>query len=256
MLKNDLSIIVVCYDPYSDAIKLSPYFFHKNWSSCDLDVIYVTSNIKNVDDAFITTTTDGDLTYCGRVEKALSLVKTDFVMLLLDDYLVDKKVDNDKLQNIVNYLRDNSLQYCQLFTMFKRPPGHKNKDNYLEVSEKIKYRINLQPSIYKTDLVRRLISKKPNTAWDAEMMLMGDEFKDIKSLFSLNHPFSVLNYIDKGYVTRKAVRVLKKNGLWENQRKVMPFFKSLKKATINSIYFLVPRFIVKMFKRNNELYKG
>lgn len=223
---NNLDVIIICYDPYKDAIELSPYFMNKNWTNSN--ALYVTSNIESVS-TFRTVKTDGDLSYYGRLAKGLDSTNSQYVLLLLDDYLVDQKIDNEKINKHIEYMEKNNVAYCQLYTMFLKPHGQKISKDYFLLSDKLKYRINLQPSIFRRDFLLELLNEKPVTAWDFELLLMDKRFKYRSAIFANNKSFSVTNYIDKGLVTRKAVRLLKKEGLWKKQRTVMSVWKTIKK---------------------------
>ena len=252
MLKNDLTVIIICYDPYADAIEASPHFLKEFWSDCTANILYISSGI-DVSRDFRTVFTNGDLSYAHRLEAALECVRTPYILLLLDDYLVDKNVDEKRILSNTNYMKKNKIDFCQLFTMFTTPPGKKNKkDNVLIPKSNIKYRINLQPAIFSKKLLERLASKNPFTTWDAEMAFMSEEFDDVKAIFALNKSFSVTNYIDKGYATRKGYRLLKHRNMWHNQRKVQSIFKSAKMKIIRALYFYLPNSLNRRAKKKTE----
>ena len=200
MLKEKLSIIIICYDPYEDAIRLNPFYFSKHWPQCDLDIIYVTSecDVENFFNNQLNVKTRGDLTYFGRLSEALKHLRTDYAILLLDDYLLNKDVCEKKLEENVDFMISQKCQFCELFTMFTRPKGIKVEKGFIQTTQKNKYRINLQPSIFSKDLLVELASKKPITAWDAEIALASKEFEKYYSYFSLNKsrfiPYLVLRF--------------------------------------------------------------
>ena len=85
---------------------------------------------------------------------------------------------------------------------------------------------------------------------------MEKQFSNASSYFALNKSISVVNYLDKGIVTRKAYKMLKHDGNWNQQRKVMSIFKTIKLRLINKYYWIVPKGVKKLIKRNNSVYKG
>ena len=142
--------------------------------------------------------------------------------------------------------------------MFIKPKGKMiefNGQTYIRVSRKTRYRINLQPAIFKKDLLNRVLETEPLSAWDVELEFMSDRFSDIEAYFSLNKSFSFTNYIDKGLATRKAVRLLKKEHLWNNQRNIMPIHKTIEKKIVNRLRFLIPQKIKDKLKHNDKIYK-
>ena len=257
MLAEELTVVIICYDPYEDAIQLSPFFLEKFWKNHSPKIIYVTSELDVDYDKCVVLKTHGDLSYSGRLKIALNHVETPYVLLLLDDYFLNSKVDELKIKENVDYMVKENVDFCQLFTMFSIPPGRRIvRKKILVPDEKIKYRVNLQPAIFKKELLEKLVYNKPFTAWDAELLFMSEDFAYIKAVFSLNKSFSVTNYIDKGFVTREGARLLKKYDLWEKQRKLVPFFKSLKMKIIRSLYFYLPFSKKKNLNKAHGVYKG
>ena len=258
MLNNDLSVVIICYDPYQDAIELNPYFFNKNWNPCTANVYYVTSKV-DVKTQYNIIKTNGDLSYYKRLDEALNCIKTKYVMLLLDDYLVHNKIDEKQIEDNILFMKENNIDYCELFTMFSIPKGKKinfKGNKYICISIKRKYRITLQPAIFKKSLLEEMNKYEPFGAWEAELIFTRDDFKKYNAYYALNKSFSVINYIDKGLVTRKAYHILKKEGLWANHRKVVSFPKAIKRAIIRKIYMYVPLKIKNKLKKNSVIYKG
>ena len=254
-LRKFLTVVIVCYDPYWDAIELSPLFLDKYWPNCSPRVLYVTSEIEKVGN-HETITTKGNLSFRERLVTALKNVATDYVMVLLDDYLISKPVDENKIQSVIEFMENNGAYYCELYTMFSRPRGVKVQKDFLLISKKRKYRINLQPSIFRKELLLdALSSENVITAWDLELEFSKGRFIPCDAYYSLNHSFSILNYIDKGLVTRKAYKVIKKEKLWYNQRKVWSVFQTFKRFVVSRTYLLVPESLKRRFKKS-KIYDG
>lgn len=254
MLDNELTVVVICFDPYIDAIELSPVFFDYYWSNIKLPVIFVTSNL-DIDCKYTVIKTNGKLSYFERLKAAIDVVKTPYILLLLDDYLINKPINEELIQENINFMNKNNAMYCELFTMFRRPRGSKLDKSHILVSQKTKYRINLQPSIYSKDLLKELLLDLPVTAWDAELSFMDEKYKRIPAFYSTNKSFSIINYIDKGKATRKAVRFLKKHNLWHNQREVNSIGLSLKYWFVRRYYLFVPQKIKTFLKKGKKVYK-
>lgn len=257
MLNDYLTVVIICYDPYNDALEINPIFFEKYWHHCCANVLYV-SSFATIDSKYSTFKTSGDLSYHARLKLALNNTKTKYVLLLLDDYLIDKHVDEEKVLKDILFMEENNVHFCQLFSMFSTPRGKKvsfRESKYIRVRENYKYRINLQPAIFSKDLLLKLLDKKPFSAWDAEIELMKDSFTNYPAYFSLNKSFSVINYIEKGLVTRKAFKVLKRNNMWHSQRSVMSIKKTVKSFFVSKLYRHIPEKIKAKFKKDNKVFK-
>ena len=258
MLKDDLSVVIICYDPYKDAIDFNPYFFEKYWPNCTLNVTYVTSEM-DVSTKHAVVKTNGDLSYCQRLSAALSTISTRYVLLLLDDYFIDSTVDETLIERVVRVMKETALDYCELYTMFDKPNGKRillNDMSFVKISRSRKYRITLQPSVFSVGLLNQLLEMNPKSAWEAELCFMDKRFDKIDAYFSLDKPFSITNYIDKGLVTKKGYKMLKNNGLWQNQRAKMTTLKTIKNWLIRKLYRFVPKKLKDKIKGNDIIYRG
>ncbi len=255
MLSDFLTIAVVCYDPYVDALDLSPRFLEQNVSTNPPDILYVTSGAPLITE-HKRISTNGDLSFHGRLRALLENLRTKYVLVLMDDYLVDKPLIIPELTAIVDYLKNNTAHYCQLCN-FLRTPRTKRINKFIGgIKDSERYRISLQPSIFSRELLTLLASTNPETPWDGELNLMRPEFKQYKAYYAYNHPIHVVNYIDKGLATRKAYRLLKKQGLWHNQRPIMSMGKTIKKYLVNKLSGFVPQKLKQKLKKGQGIYKG
>ncbi len=255
MQNTTLSIVVICYDPYSDSLALSPLYLKKHMADGRFEVLYVRAGAGQIA-PFKTSTTNGDLSFAKRIELALSNAGSDYLLLLMDDYLVDSHILNVRLNEVIAFLNQRGGHYCQLCNFLCKPRTKRINKFIGEIEDCERYRISLQPSIFSRELLTLLASTNPETPWDGELNLMRPEFKKYKAYYAYNNPVHVVNYIDKGLATRKAYRLLQKDGLWHNQRPVMSVGKAIKKYFVNKLSRFVPQKLKQKLKRGQGIYKG
>ena len=250
-LANLLTIVVLGYDPYKDAIDFSTKYISK-FVNFPCKKICVVSEINIIKSGWLLCKTNGDLSFAGRLTLALSEVKTPYVMLLLDDYILTKPINEKRLLQDILFLEKNNKMYCQICTFFNIPHG-KKIDKRMILSKRKKYRLNLEPSIFSLHFLREISKLDLSNPWEAEIQ-MNESFNNIESFYSLNKSAHFINYIDKGLASRKSVRYLKKNGDWKNQRQQMSIYKTIKIKIIRLVYMLLPEKIKGIFKKE-KIYK-
>ena len=111
---NDLTIIVSSCDRYSE---LWPSFFKqlfKHWPSLNttnksIKIILTSNNITFPHDRVITFTSAASLGWSGNISEALRVVDTNYVLYLQDDYILTEDVDEDRLFEIFNSMKENNV---------------------------------------------------------------------------------------------------------------------------------------------------
>lgn len=233
-LKDKITVLVIVWDDYLDAIRYSQTTMKMFWPNRSCDIVYAPINLGEEyfpEDAIVSST-GGDKSFDGRLKAGLKMVKTDYVLVLLEDYLIANKVDEDKISETIDYMASNDIPFAQLNDTSIQPRGKKIKGtNFLDIDKIVKYRINFQATIYKTSLLSEISSHEIKTPPDGERYLFQEKYHSLPAIYVLGSPLKNINYINKGKATAEAVRFLKKNNLWKNDRKKMSTFETLKWKT-------------------------
>lgn len=100
---SEISIVVSTCDRYSKLLNGYIHFFEKNFDYSRIESVYIGLENLSVDDYSIfnfVTTSEGD--WSIRLYKTLTMVKSEYILLMLDDYWSLDKID----VKILNYLSD------------------------------------------------------------------------------------------------------------------------------------------------------
>ena len=220
MIENeDITILVSTCDSFYDLWANNKKLFDKFWP--DHPKLIYFSDL-NTHDSNFDMLTFGNLEFSSRLKKALDNVATKYILLTLDDYLLDDFVDVHSFNFCLNFLEKNSADY---FRFFKRT---KVKGNYVDKIHKIKrlpltkkaYEINLYPSIWKVESLRKIINNEENI-WKFEVRMTRRAREQGLIAFATyeTHVFHFVDTIRKGKYLRKAYRFLKKQNLYISNRK-------------------------------------
>lgn len=221
---KDLSLLILSCDAFSDLWDGHVKQLEKNWPDREINT-YIVSEGK------VTKTYNGvqhisagtGMEWTDRLAVALNQIKTEFVLITLDDYFLIQPVDNEKIQHLVNIAKQNSLDYIRLFPRPKSATRSRisNNENIFWVDTKESYSVNLYSSIWKVDFLKSMIKKSKN-AWQFEVGLNIDATKyGAKCAVSHENEFIILDVVRKGKILHKANRYFKKHpGIYGGNREV------------------------------------
>ena len=242
--KLNCSIIVSSCDSYEDLWKPFINTFNKNWEDCDLKKYFITENKEFIDTEFLTIKCGLNKNWTDRLLHALSKIDDDYIILMLEDFFLRSKIDNEKVHYFVNYIKENNLN---LIRLIKRPGGSLSSNYHpglMEIQKKDSFRVSTQGSIWNKETLMNLIKTNENI-WEFELngtdrSMIYDNFFCVKeNIMTYKH-----HVIERGkwfpwyalYFSKiKNIKVdLKK-------RKIMSFFETLK--------WLTNKFLAKAFSK-------
>jgi hypothetical protein len=216
-LDQEIGILVCSCDEYADVWDPFFYLFKSKWDDCPYPLFLSSVTKKYSNPAVHQILVGSRVGWGDGVLKALKLVlKTSslkYIILMLDDYLLDKKVDTLSVSTCVKALDDLNGHYLRLIP---KPPPDRPVAQYDFIGEILKnspYRTSLQVSIWRVGALMDLI--QPNdTPWDME--LFGSQRSNqYNGFYSSYKPIiSYLNGIERGLWVPESVQFLKNKGIF------------------------------------------
>ena len=162
-------ILVVSCDRYAD---IWPHFFSlfwKYWPDCPYDV-YLGTNRLVYEDPRVTTLAIGeDRSWATSVSAMLDQLNSKHVILLLEDFLLLKPVESDRLQTLVELGKQADVGCLHLFTVYPPPRHHPKHEGLGYYAPFDPDAVNAQAALWKTDTLRKLLI--PGfSPWEFEMI--------------------------------------------------------------------------------------
>lgn len=165
----DCTILIFSCDAYNDLWKPFFYFFHKHWRNCPYQIILATeSKNVNISDLDIHVIHTGSGEWSARALKAVQQIDTKYLIVGLDDFFFYKDVDQEKLEQCINWMESNSdvVNFSFAPTLWPdiddgRFPGFELRPEHAE------YRVNLQMGLWRRDIFEGLLRKHENV-WQFE----------------------------------------------------------------------------------------
>lgn len=168
---NKCTIVVNTCDAYSDVWELFFKAFNEHWNNCKYEIVLNTEHSICDIDGIITHnyTSDVGLDNWGkRFKKTLEDIDSQYVVMLYDDYVLEKNVNQNKIEDCINWL-DNNLEICAFYFNHSE---NKNIDDgkfdgFEQLPTKADYKLNSAPAIWRKDKLINFIDDNDSPwAWE------------------------------------------------------------------------------------------
>lgn len=224
MDKSLCTIVINSCDKYEAA--WYPFFelIKKYWEECKCNIVLntETKNYKHEGLDITVVNFEGESDLWGkRFKECLGKIDTPFVIILLEDFFIQKEVDFKELENCFEFM---NLDENIIAIYFKRIFGFdeisKIDSNYILMKENKKYKLNLQAGLWRRKELYKLVNIY-DSPWDFE----DKGYKRIlaensKFLCSKNGTHRDLNDCVFPYLTdrRKGYGIWRGKWLWNNTK--------------------------------------
>lgn len=213
MNDNNIAVLVVSCDKYSD---MWPIFFElkkRKWSDCPYRT-YLGSNFKKSELDGVTDILIGeDKSWSDNVRNMLSSIEEDYIIMLLDDFFIDRELDTDRIRLLAQYLEDKNIDCLRM----EPEPGPARV-----INRKLKvgltkpgypFYVSTQPAIWKKSSLAGLL-KEGYSAWDFELR-NSENADNLNMVFAgtKNYVFHHINGVDRGKYYSSTVEFLNKEGI-------------------------------------------
>ena len=243
--EQKLTIVVSSCDRYSDLWETFFTVFKKQWENCPCRIILNTESKSYSFDGLkidclklYDSPKDAEKDeWSGRLLKTLNHVKTPYVMLILEDFYLASKVNNDAVSDMLDRIDGIKNFGClYLMSLFTQAPSYYDKKSgFFKLHKYIFYKVNATAGLWKTDYIKSLLKSGQN-AWQFELYATEKAYKDREKFYCLTQseadrafrkrqpksiPKNIVKPIDfdfsaqiaKGKWTTQAVKLLKELGI-------------------------------------------
>lgn len=166
--QSEVAVVVCSCDKYADA--WSPFFtlFFRYWPDCPAKIFLITNEL-SFDHRRVTSLRMGpDVNWSRTFANALRLVESRLVVVLMEDYLLFRPIDNGRIQSLIDVMTKMGAACMRLYP---DPGGDVQltgaKDVCL-ISERAEFRVSLQAALWDREALIGLVKDGEN-AWDFEI---------------------------------------------------------------------------------------
>lgn len=111
---NDLTILFLSCDRYSDLWKPLFYCFHKSWKSCPYPLALGSNTISYKDKKVDTILSGPDADWSTSLQRILKKVKTPYIFLWLDDIFPTQDINTKRFGEAVNFMLKHNVKHLHV----------------------------------------------------------------------------------------------------------------------------------------------
>lgn len=212
-MKN-VAILVSSCDKYSWAWPIWKQMFQKYWSNCPFSLYFVSNHLTA---PLGKTIKVGEVSWSDGMKEALSLIKEDIIIFLLEDYWFTEQVNENGLLDLCSYINLGACDHIRLYVSEGSKKIKRNNFNKsLDILNKEEdYRAALNAGIWKKNIFLELLDSNKDI-WTSEHT-MTDKSRDkifctVKDMKYIIYDINQ-NMIEKGSLTEAGKQYLKNEGI-------------------------------------------
>ncbi|MGC8483593.1 MAG: hypothetical protein ACP5OE_08125 [Thermodesulfobium sp.] len=224
MKENYLSIYVSSCDKYS---WLWPSFFHylnKFWPDCPYKVYLGSETLKFRDRNVIVLDAGVGIPWGKMTRTNLEKIDTKYVLFMLDDFLLENYVDSKIIEAVLNLTVKMNANHIRL-----NENGSKRKlknweiaNSFVAIDGSKKSMISLQAAIWNRKFLLSILNNE-ESPWEFEI-LGSERVKNGHKMYYLKKAALVYHFggiVHQGLIERKYARMLFREHIWIDRKKVM-----------------------------------
>ena len=170
--KDKITMLLLSCDGYSD---LWDDFFNlkeKFWPDCQYKW-YVVTESKDYQRTKVEAIKCGkELNWAGRFRKAVQYVESPLVGVFLEDYFINSPIDNERINGLVNFMIDKSVDFLDLGNVFRHKidaPGKQYYADHLVIIDRhLRYGLDTAAAIWKKEYLLEKLGGEDYSAWKFE----------------------------------------------------------------------------------------
>lgn len=175
MIEN-VAIVFTIFDGYVDLWDDAIKYIKKFWKNHP--PIYVfTNEIEKKWEGVTCIAVGADAEWSRKAQKAIEVVKEKYLILLLEDFYVGDIIDNNEVQQLINFMEYNKVKYCKLCDnnriIHKKKKNYKNSKYHVIYADE-DYGICLQAAVWEKNFLLKKVGKENYNAWIFELNQVKD----------------------------------------------------------------------------------
>ena len=224
-MKN-IAIIISTFDDAKDLWRPLEDTYKKFWADCSFP-IYLTTNYESpIFEFFLPLNIGKELSWSDNLIKSLMKIEQEYVLLTFDDLFLVSKIDNQRINGLMNKAVDRGYNYLQFYRSISE--GKSIEGGLFRKAKNAKYKNSTIWSFWRKEVLISLLQEDEN-AWEFE--IYGNaRSADIDGFYSTkSNVIPFVNGVIKGSWNPAAKNKIKSLGieLCAN-RKSLSFFESIK----------------------------
>lgn len=208
----DVSLVVLSCDKNEWLLHIFFELFERYWKECPYEV-YVSTESKKIgaNIPVQNINCNEEVAWSGRLKYSLEIVNTDYVLLMLDDFLIEENVNQVLLNEYVEWLKEKKGNNIVLTTVEGEKSLGMECDGKLVRRDRFgRYKTSLQCGLWDRKVLLSLLDKQEN-AWEFELFGNCRSFVCDNTFFALtNKCYKPIVYNEGFFVVQGKVNMPEK----------------------------------------------
>lgn len=169
---NNTAIVLTIFDGYEDLWDDCIKLIKKNWINHPPIYVFTNKILRQWDDV-VCIPVGEDAEWSRKVQKAVEIVKEDYIILLLEDFYIGKKIDINQFDLLLDFVKTEKIKYVKLCenneVLHFRKKRFKKGLPYEVIYQDESYGISLQASLWEKNFLSELVGSQNYNAWIFEL---------------------------------------------------------------------------------------
>lgn len=242
MNSKRLSIYVSSPDSYSDVFAVFLNGYQRYWRNCPYEFI-LTTNTKTYEGIHCFCNNKQGDSWVERTLNVLPSITSKYILLLCDDIIICDYINNEEIEDILNYMDNNNIRFCRLKPYAFNGPKT-SSSLLLRINKQTPYAVNIQIGIFRKDYFEELLGDGSLSAWDIEDCInqkaaqAENEFYDDVVVVSKEIIPHIHGVMKGGWIRTSVKKLRKKHLCGDLERSFIPWSVEFK---YNLIRFISPK---------------
>ena len=214
---NDFAVVVSSCDKYQDL--WTPFFtlFFRYWPDCPYPIYLISNDLEYPDSRVNAIKIGEDRDWSSSMLAAMALIPHSYVVLLLEDYLLQQPVETSRIVELAQYMKDKEAGCMRLFPCPGPDVLCEDNPEVGEINKGSDYRLSLQAAIWDKQVLVGLV-RKGESPWHLEINgsrrtdELDDPFLSVTRESSRPLPY-FCTAVYRGRWLREAVELCEREGI-------------------------------------------
>lgn len=199
---DNIAIVLTIFDGYSDMWDDCINRINKYWNNHPPIYVFTNEIVKDWGEGVYCYSVGKDAEWSKKAKMATEIVKEDFIVLLLEDFFIGKKIDIHEVEKLIDFMKKNKIVYAKLCDNNRVLYKHKRKYNknypYEVIYKDERDAVCLQTSIWNRKFLGRLVGDENYNAWifelnqikksiDAPHRINKNMIEDYRNILNIKH---------------------------------------------------------------------
>lgn len=163
----NLSLLIISCDRNIDQLNLICDSLDQNWKNCQLKRFIGIENSKFEREGYVSLLSS-KLSWSSRVKEYLEKINTDYVLIVLDDFYIEEKVNEDILLQLYEYIENDQLIANITLANINDLRNERINSYLCKRQNDANYLVNMQIGLWRTKILNSLLRENENP-WQVEL---------------------------------------------------------------------------------------